>query len=351
MLSRLVPLSTLCLLLCAPQPGTAQDALRGPPRTADGPVDVAVGFYLIDIVDINSDEKTFEFEGILSLRWNDPRLAFDPAAVGTDEKIYQGKYQFAEIFDGWWPPLVLRNESGRYERQEVLLRVGHDGSVTYVEELQALAEANMDLRLIPFDAQEFGVTFEVLGYDTNTVRLRPDSARIGLADPTLTQWHLDQVQYRVFETDPAYLGVGGTALSAIEFSYPAVRSPHYLLRLVVFPLMILVALSWSVFWMDRESLGDRMDISFIGILTVVAFQILVSDRLPRISYFTIMSSFMYITYLTMAAAVLVNLRVGALDKRGDVARGNRLDRICRWAFPLGYGATLAVTVAYYFVRY
>jgi hypothetical protein len=55
--------------------------------------------------------------------------------------------------------------------------------------------------------------------------------------------------------------------------------------------MILIALSWAVFWMDRESLGDRMDISFIGILTVVAFQIVVSDQLPRISYFTIVSSF------------------------------------------------------------
>jgi hypothetical protein len=81
--------------------------------------------------------------------------------------------------------------------------------------------------------------------------------------------------------------------------------------LVVFPFVILVGLTWSVFWMDRESLGSRMDISFIGVLTVVAFQIVVSDRLPRISCFTIMSSFMYVNYLTLAAGVFVNLRVSS----------------------------------------
>ena len=30
--------------------------------------------------------------------------------------------------------------------------------------------------------------------------------------------------------------------------------------------------------MDKESLGDRMDISFIGILSVVAYQIVVSEH-------------------------------------------------------------------------
>jgi hypothetical protein len=47
----------------------------------------------------------------------------------------------------------------------------------------------------------------------------------------------------------------------------------------------------------------------------------------------------------------VNLRVGALDKRGDVARGDRLDRTCRWLFPVGYVATLGLMVAYYLLRY
>ena len=338
------------LLILVPTNAAGQDALRGPP-SQDGPVEVVVGLHLIDFVDINTDEKTFEFEAILTMRWEDRRLAFDPAEVGADEKIYQGNYQFAEIYDGWWPPLMLRNESGRYEREGVVLRISPQGSVTYVEELQAVAEADMDLRRIPFDRQRFEIMFEVLGYGIDRVRLNPDSSRTGLDETTLTQWRLEGVEVSTAARDPAYLGDEGQLLSTIAFAYPVTRSPRYLLRLVFFPIMILIALSWAVFWMDRESLGDRMDISFIGILTVVAFQIVVSDQLPRISYFTIMSSFMYISYLTLAASVVVNLRVGALDKRGDMARGDRLDRTCRWLFPVGYVATLGLMVAYYLLRY
>jgi len=343
-------LLVLVALYGAPGLAAAQDALRGP-RPGPEPVDVEVGLFLVDVVDINEDEQTFEIEAILTMRWDDPRLAFDPAEIGTEERVYQGDYQFAEIFDGWWPQLVLRNESGRYERQGVVLRVGPGGSVEYVEELQAVAEARMDLRRIPFDRQRFVVSFEVLGFDASRVRLRPAPGRTGFGESTLSQWRLDGVEASTSLADPAYLGDAGQSVSAITFAFPATRSPRFLLRLIVFPIMILVALTWSVFWMDRESLGSRMDISFIGILTVVAFQIVVSDRLPRISYFTIMSTFMYVTYLTLAASVIVNLRVSFLDRKGDATRGNRLDRTCRWLFPLGYLAALGVSVGYFFLRY
>ena len=323
--------------------------LRGPPR--DGPVDVSIGFYVVDIVDLNMDEKTFEFEGILSARWSDTRLAFDPVEVGADEKIYQGHYQFAEVFDGWWPPLVLRNESGRYESQGVLLRVSPEGDVTLVEEVQAVAELAMDLRRVPFDRQRLTAEFEVLGYGEDQVVLHIDEERTGVGETTLTQWTLSPVESSTEARDPAYLRDGAPSVSAAIFAVPAARRPQYLLRLVFLPIAIFVALSWSVFWMDRESLGSRMDITFIAILTVVAFQIVVADQFPRISYFTIMSSFMFTTYMTLGASVVVNLRVNALDRSGRVEAGNRLDYRCRWVFPLGYVALIGLIVAYYFIRY
>jgi hypothetical protein len=338
------------VLSFAPQGVVAQEALRGPLSGPD-PVVVDVGLFLVDFVDINADEQTFEFAANLSMRWQDPRLAFDPDEAGTSEKVYQGAYQFGEIFPGWWPQLVLRNESGRFESQGVVLRVSPDGVVSYSEQIQAIAEVKMDLRRLPFDRQRFAITFEVLGFDLDRVHLRPDPDRTGYGETTLSQWRIDGVDAVSTTDEPVYMNGEATRISAISFYFPATRSPNFLLRLIVFPIMILVALTWSVFWMDRESLGSRMDISFIGILTVVAFQIVVSDRLPRISYFTIMSSFMYIRYLTLAASVIVNLRVSALDRRGETARGNLLDRRCRWLFPAGYATVLVLAAVYYFIRY
>jgi hypothetical protein len=311
-------------------------------------VDVAVGLYVVDIVDVDEDEQTFAFEGNLSLRWTDPRLAFDPTEVGTDELIYQGG-QFEAEFGGWWPQLVLRNRSGSLERQGLVVRVQPDGAVTYIEDLQGSAEVKLELRRIPFDRQRFPITFEVLGFGNDRVRLRLDPVRTGLGETTLRQWRLGEIEVAAAADDPAPLDSRGNSLSQITFALPLARSPGYLLRLIVLPMMLLVGLSWSVFWMEGESLGERMDISFIGVLTVVAYQIVVSDRLPRISYLTILSTFLWLSYLCVAATVVINLRVSALDRRGESGRGERLDRACRWLFPAGYFGVLAITTALYLI--
>ena len=79
-----------------------------------------------------------------------------------------------------------------------------------------------------------------------------------------------------------------------------------------------------------------MDISFVGILTVVAYQIMIGGTLPRIDYLTLMSTFLYLSLISMAAGVVVNLYVGHLDRLGKVAEGNKIDKRCRWLFPLAY---------------
>ena len=48
----------------------------------------------------------------MTLTWRDARQAFDPAVAGVEEKVFQGAYQFNEIWPGWYPQVILVNESG-----------------------------------------------------------------------------------------------------------------------------------------------------------------------------------------------------------------------------------------------
>ena len=75
-------------------------------------------------------------------------------------------------------------------------------------------------------------------------------------------------------------------------------------------------------------------------LTVYAvflgFILVISDSMPHISYVTLMHGFLSFSFLTMCATVVVNLAVGALDRRGKSEIGDRVDHRCRWLFPLAY---------------
>ncbi len=121
------------------------------------------------------------------------------------------------------------------------------------------------------------------------------------------------------------------------------RKSLFILRLVVVPLMAIVMLSWSVFWMDKSSVGDRLSVSFIGVLTVVAYMMVLGEILPRISYITLINAFLNISFLIMCVSAIINLRVSFLDRQGKAALGDLLDRRCRWIFPLTYFGLILVS--------
>ncbi len=342
--------SLLTLAVCLITTLANASHLRGPP-TEDGAVVVDIGFYLSDISNIDEEQETMEFEGILTLRWNDPRQAFDPSVLGYDEKFYQGNYQFSETYDGWWPQMILANEAGKYERQGLMLRIAPNGDMTYIEEIDAIAEARMNLRRLPFDHQRLYARFEVLGFDTESVILRSDPTTTGKWESAnhwihVPQWNPPTIAAVIEEYNPVYGGATPDPASVFVFYMELRRDPGYLVRLVIFPLTALVMLSWSVFWMSRSSLGERMDISFIGILTIVAYQITISELMPKISYATILSTYLTISFVMICASVLVNLVIGRIDEGGNYALGDRIDLRCRWVFPLLYVTLMMTTCSW-----
>ncbi|MEE3329159.1 MAG: hypothetical protein VX252_17625 [Myxococcota bacterium] len=314
------------------------------------PTVIEVGFYLSDINDINEQQETFEVEAQLISTWDDPRLAFDPETEGTHVKTYTGDYQFNEVFTGWWPQLILTNESGDFEQQGVVLRVSPQGRLQLIQEITARAEMPMALQRFPFDRQTFTANFVVLGYEEDQIVLSPDIDQTGRDDTgvQIAQWNLKSISVDVKPFQPSLEGNLKPTYSQFSVHLDMERQPQFMLRVVVFPLALLCLLCASVFWMDHESLGDRMAISFTGLLTVVAYQFLIGGSLPTIAYFTLMDGFVYSTYAFVAGTIMINLRVDHLNRTGRQEVGDRLDEKCRWIFPsIFMGTNLLIAFVFF----
>jgi hypothetical protein len=331
--------------------GTADDSLRGEPSALfllappkqDGPVVVHAAFEIHDINEINDTLETFDFTGVMTLTWNDPRQVFDPAP-GADEKVFQGDYQFNELSTGWYPQVVMANEAGTYQKSGVLLRVQPDGTSILTETITATAETQLDMRWFPFDEHHLEAVFVVLGFDRNEVLLQAVSASgdSPYEDRVRTpQWSITGSSTFVRDRPASLAGSRGIG-SAFVVSVDVERGSFFVRRLVTFPLAVIVLLSFSVFWMDRASLGDRLSVSFIGILTGVTYQLVMGDIMPHISYFTLMHAFLQLSFLTMCATVGVNLMVSELDRKGEHELGDLIDRRSRWIFPLAYFGFMVV---------
>lgn len=315
------------------------------PPLEKGAVVVRAAFHLQDIDEINDEAETVQFTGVLTLTWRDERQAFDPEGLQVDEKIYQGNFQFNEVAPAWYPQVVLANESGLYESNAVLLRVKPNGTNTLIQTVDASVETDLNLRRYPFDHQRLEAVFEVLGFDANQVVFLTEPEFDISRNPAIEMsgWKISGLDASVRKKVAPYAGKSGTS-STFVLIMDVERKSFFTLRLVVLPLVLIVMLSWSVFWMDRSALGDRLNVSFIGILTAVAYQNVIGDILPQIAYVTLMNTFLNLSMFMMCATVVIHLAVDITNRQGNWKQADLIDLRCRWIFPLVYFGLLSVAL-------
>ncbi len=63
------------------------------------------------------------------------------------------------------------------------------------------------------------------------------------------------------------------------------------------PLLLMVILSWTVFWIESSELNSQVDISATTILTVIAFAFAIQANLPKVPYLTFIDVFFLVCYL------------------------------------------------------
>lgn len=332
-------LTLICLFLvyltasigAAPAPADRYVVLELPPGIQ--PIPVEFRFELQHLQRIDDLDETVEFSGILTLRWKDERQAFPAAPGAARHRYFHGDYQFNELSPAWYPQIVIPNAVGAPEIDGILLKVDPDGQSTLTQMVHAVARVDLQLLRYPFDQQQLTVRFAILGFDSQEVRLVPASTPVTISEHSVhaPQWFLDSVAISADDDSPTIFEA-----STLSLSLNVTRESFFIMRLVVFPLTLIVLLSWSVFWMDRSSLGDRMSVSFVGILTAVAYQIMISDIMPHVADFSFLNAFVIVSMLTMAATVVVNLAVGAYDNQNKSDVGELIDRASRVIFPLAF---------------
>lgn len=350
--------------LLVPRAGAAQraDDLAAPPP-GDGPLEVSIGLNVVNITDIDEKEQTIDFDGVINLSWVDPRLAYAPADYGMQgwlpgdyskppRRIFLTAYAVYELFEGWWPAIVMPNGIGNRQVSEVVIGVWPDGRVMYHDVFSATAETPMDVRRFPFDRQSLEIFLHPLLYDRSAIVLVPD-ARLGQTwdqDMGIADWSREGVSVRERPVELLRLDGSSVEISEVVVTMDIERRPLHFLLSIFFPMIVLVSLTWCVFWMDSESLSNRVNVTFIGILSVVAYYFIVLESIPNVSYLTFVDGFIIATFLILAAGVVLAVVIEALTQRGRDDLGRRVDRICRWAFPLAYAITSALLgIAFFYI--
>ena len=313
---------------------------------ADGATLVDVGLYVVSVTNIDELENSFQVEAFSDMVWCDPRLAFPPSETGTPEKFFLEEDAETFLEGVWWPDVTFVNEAAPVEVENQILRIFPGGSVKYERVLGLTLEGKFNLRKFPFDSQTLPIEQESFAWDKAILEFHEQDDRIGFSDEfELPEWRIKSVDTTVQDRKEVR---DRAPFSEFIVDINVTRLRGYYLYKILFPLLLLIIASWSVFWMSRDALADRLGVSLTGTLSVVAYQFLISESLPRISIITFMDSLILVSFTFMILTVFENVAVSAIIAQ-DEHRAEQIDLACRWIFPVSYCLCLALASLLYLV--
>ena len=309
-----------CIVALLLLPGAAgADEPSLPPGTR--PVQVAAGFFLVNLSGVAERSETFDADLYLSVRWHDARLAF----AGTERKRFLEEAAVDQLKTMWWPQIEFVNTAQPAVTNRAL-DISPDGSVRYELGVTATFRADLDLRRFPFDRQTLAVRIQSFIWTDDQLVFVTDPTRIGF-NPNSTFEGLTVTRVTTEVRQHELTGwTAAESYSEFAASIDVERQAAFYLWTVFTPVVLIFLISCTIFVVHIEAFADRIGISLTALLACVATQFAISFNLPQIPYLTVIDRAFLVTYVCIGLGVLVST-VQATLLRLQPERARRLDRL------------------------
>ena len=319
--------------------------MKNPPGLTE-PTPVHVGLYVAEITAIEPKENTFTIEGYLDLKWQDERLTQMGLMNGHPTHFME---QAAERVVGhiWWPDLIFSNGVGRKIIENQDLIVHPDGTVEYKQKFEQKLEAHFDLKRLPFDKQRLEIEIESFSWPSTLVKILKWDSWSGFSTKyEIPAWQTEDMRITVEDVQEER---EHERFSLFKATINVERRYQYCLWKIMLPLIVIVAISWCVFWVNLENIGNRMEILLAVLLTWVAYQFIFSQDLPKLGYLTYLDYLFLLSFFFIASVFLQAVILSVLLIRGgqSIIRAERINNHCKWAYPTAYGPVMICFNVFY----
>ncbi len=325
-----VAIAAFLLLFVVPARGLADQGVTtcdGPPVCCPTRIEVApgethtvlVGVVFVGIYEVSEKTSSWTGDFYLYESW-EPAVGFVPQTEIVNE---------------------IERKSSQFDNTEL-----RDGKCMRTRRLHSTLRTGFNLRTFPFDVQT--LTLELSDAEFPLPQVRYDDRTIaGVDDAALHQlaaWKVAPVvQYarttKAFRWDP-----GAPNYDYATFSVTVARHVSYHIGRYFLPLLLIVVVSFGVFWIDSADLASEMSVAVTCLLAAVALQLAEGSELPDVDYLTIADRAFATSYVAIALSVVQALYTDHLSRAGKRDLAIATDRRCRIAFPVGLILALAAAV-------
>ena len=285
------------------------------------PTKVNVSFYVIDIAEIDNKNQSFTIDVVVRLRWKDSRLSDVTMPL--------------PINSIWQPNVQIYNLRDADKLLPDITTVLGDGTVQYIQRYYATLSSPLNFRDFPFDVQTLPITLLSFGYTPNEVELVFENGG-SEKNYSISDWKVQPVgaTSSAYKADLFDDSSEQITRPRMDYELKASRYIQFYWWKVLAPLMVILFLSWAVFWIDPSQVGAQIGVSGTSILTLIAFLYKLDNVLPPVSYLTHMDHFIFTALLLVFLAyieAIVSITYAHKNKK-EIAL--KLDYSFRIAYPV-----------------
>jgi hypothetical protein len=290
------------------------------PLPSKGPTEVTLRLYVNDIISIHDVDQSFTSDVLFRAEWHDPRLRHgNPVACR------------AAMDQIWTPVLQLLNRRSVEQLREPELSVFPNGNVLFLVRSFGEFSFRADLSDFPFDQQE--LSFNIVStYESDQVRLITRPELLGLNEQlSVANW---EIKLQGTRSQTQYIAPVDKHLERMDLILGATRLTGYYTWQQLLPLLLIVMMTWLVFWIPIEVIPSRVGLAATSMLTLIAYRFAMSSVLPPIAYLTRLDIFMIGASVLVFAGLATTVAVSYIFDQHNERLATSVNRIARWLSPL-----------------
>jgi len=319
------------------------------------------------VEDINKvDGKNMDFDSLFTLYvyWKDPRIAdvlkkmnlyedtskpawlcdYEPVSVwGSNRKIFD---PIVEFYNRKNKPDFIK---GRADWIEIF----SNGTIQSRIRDTGKFKSQFNFKKFPFDEQvfefqiytEFPITRTV--FEPNRLMKNYEDTLFNIEGEdgiNIPNWTVTKVKTsldRYVEGDYTYEG--------FILKITAERQSFYYIIKILLPILFILIISWSVFWIHPKEVDAKVNVTIVSLLALIAYNFIIDEEIPKLDYLTFLDAFIFTSYLFTGGSTI--LCVYAHNRFIRYANSvNKVQYYAKYFGPLIYVIIMIIIYAFFFLN-
>lgn len=305
-------------------------------------IDVTATININELKVINkSRETTGKF--FIQLKWDNPEVTNKIEAITANNEYvcyFDTQDSIEKVLNKVWSPIPESDELGsKYEIAKLNLLTVRNFNDDYYQftldfEMDKTVRNKTNLGQFPFDTLETKFDFVFKNGGSVYNYYETDEEDIESLNNNLLEWEIQKDFKEYFKKVGSY--------DASYFEFDIKRKNLYYIFKIMLPVIFIVLISFSVFWINNQEIEGKLNVSIVSLLALIAYNFVYGSDLPKIGSITVMDTFILIAYLFAGLSTFISV-YSYFDYRRDKLKSdfNTLDLKMRYIAPIGYAIAVS----------